>query len=94
MSDKIHKGVHELLEHVGKLGEDKVAVTVYEIASFEVGLDDLTTRCGRAFFEEDVNKPGNFVFDVSLGPVNARRLVDFLLSLPIEPDEEEGKVLS
>ncbi len=57
---------------------------------YTLNLGDTVTTCeGGATFIKDDEYFGLHHFDVSLGPANSMRLIEFLLALPEEPDEEE-----
>jgi len=47
--------------------------------------DTVGTDHGRAQVQEDWSEDGVFHFKITLGPANARKLVDFLQTLPDEP---------
>jgi len=73
--------------HLEQLERDGKA----EIYESEVKRFDLRLRraVGDAMAEEDENETGLFNFTITLGPVNARKLIDFLQTLPDEPEEDE-----
>lgn len=79
------EGAAAFLAHLKALeGQGINIVNEHTATRHDLVLGDVVTACGGVFIEEDVNDSGQFNFEISLGPVNAKRLVDFLLTLPNE----------
>lgn len=63
--------------------------TTFETTVYTLHLGDtVTTSHGNSTFERDPDVTGLCNFELSLGPANSRRLINFLLSLPDEPGHE------
>jgi hypothetical protein len=95
MSEARYKNAEALDAHLKSLGGDddqvgEVEPINDETTVYTLHLGDTVTTCegGASFTRED---GGLWLchFDITLGPANAKRLVDFLLSLPDEPDDDE-----
>lgn len=64
--------------------------TTFETTVHTLHLGDaVTTSHGGATFTRDPDERGLCHFEVSLGPINSKRMIDFLLALTDEPDEDE-----
>jgi hypothetical protein len=83
--------------HIASLSGDenevgKIEPTTFETTVHTLHLGDTVTTChGDATFERDPDEFGLCHFEVSLGPANSKRLIDFLLSLPDEPDDDDER---
>lgn len=79
------------LEHLKQLEDDgKNDLVEYEVKRHCLYISDrVSGGMGGAHVEEDENEQGTFNFSITLGPANARRLVDFLQTLPDEPEEDD-----
>jgi hypothetical protein len=68
--------------------EGRITVTNHLEVVHSLNLGDSVTTCdGGASFIRDDSYFGLHHFDISLGPANSKRLIEFLLALPDEPDE-------
>jgi hypothetical protein len=74
-----------LMEEQGESTAEEYTTTRHNLI---IG-DDVTGCCGGVFVEEDINEHGQFNFEILLGPANAKRLVDFLRTLPKEPEYDD-----
>lgn len=65
-----------------------VSENTYELSHYGVQISD---GVGDASFERDVDDHHIFNWSLRLGPVNSKRLLDFVLALPDEPEDDEQK---
>lgn len=97
-SDAYYDRVVALKERLEKLVESEDAPewqdhTPEPVKTYELNLGfDVTTSYGGVHVEvvphDDSIMSTMFRFEVELGPVNAAKLIDFLKTLPAEPDDE------
>ena len=80
----LNRHLHELDEK-GRSHAQECKVTLHNLI-----VGDNVTDCGSTTvqYDDDLDL---FRFDISLGPVNARKLVDFLYSLGEEPEREAAE---
>lgn len=97
MSETIVDSARAFDAHLQALGGDsenvgKVEPNTYEETVYTVHLGDSVATCyGGATFTADPNEFAIYNFEITLGPANSKRLVDFLLSLPDEPGEGDDE---
>jgi hypothetical protein len=86
------KALDELinLKNGNEYAEGEITTEEHFETIYKLNLGDTITTCyGSATFTKDEDAFGLHHFEVSLGPANSKRMIEFLLALPEEPEEDD-----